>query len=253
MTIRQTSLCCRRPDRALSRRVVPGRAQVTGDRLGGAAAEPQNWLTYSGTYDGRRFSPLDQITRANVGRLALQWVFQTRVRGATRDDAPGHRRRDVPDDAPEPRLRDRCPHRPAALALRARAPQGHVSLLRPAEPGIRRARRSPVHGHARRPRRGARCQDRPRPLGRRGRRSQRGLQLHGRPAGRQGQGHRRRRRRRVRDPRVHRRLRRRRPGSERGASTRFRAKASRATTAGPAIRGSAAAPRHGSPVRTTRR
>ena len=57
-------------------------AQVTSDRLAGASSEPQHWLTYSGTYDGKRFSPLDQITRANVGRLALQWVFQTRVQGS---------------------------------------------------------------------------------------------------------------------------------------------------------------------------
>ena len=57
-------------------------AQVTGDRLTGASREPQQWLTYAGTYDGKRFSPLDQITRANVGRLALQWVFQTRVQGS---------------------------------------------------------------------------------------------------------------------------------------------------------------------------
>jgi alcohol dehydrogenase (cytochrome c) len=56
--------------------------QVTSDRLAGASREPQQWLTYSGTYDGQRFSPLDQITRTNVGRLALQWVFQTRVRGS---------------------------------------------------------------------------------------------------------------------------------------------------------------------------
>ena len=58
--------------------------QVTSDRLAGASREPQQWLTYSGTYDGHRFSPLDQITRTNVGRLALQWVFQTRVQARTR-------------------------------------------------------------------------------------------------------------------------------------------------------------------------
>jgi outer membrane protein assembly factor BamB len=32
---------------------------------------------YSGDYTGRRHSPLNQITPANVGRLAAQWAFQT--------------------------------------------------------------------------------------------------------------------------------------------------------------------------------
>jgi alcohol dehydrogenase (cytochrome c) len=56
-------------------------AQVTSDRLVNAAREPQQWLTYSGSYNGQRFSALDQIDVSNVQRLALQWVFQTGVRG----------------------------------------------------------------------------------------------------------------------------------------------------------------------------
>ena len=39
-------------------------------------AEPQNWLTYYGAYDGQRFSPLDQINADNVGKLKPAWVFQ---------------------------------------------------------------------------------------------------------------------------------------------------------------------------------
>src|SRR5215467_4430085 len=46
-------------------------AQVTTDRLVKASAEPQQWMMYSGSYDGSRFSPLDQINRTNVQRLAL--------------------------------------------------------------------------------------------------------------------------------------------------------------------------------------
>ena len=48
---------------------------------GGAANEPQNWLTYSGNYSSTRYSPLDQITPANVKNLKLQWVFQAPVAG----------------------------------------------------------------------------------------------------------------------------------------------------------------------------
>src|SRR5215831_6752771 len=56
-------------------------AQVTPDRLANASSEPQQWMMYSGAYDGSRFSPLDQINKTNVQRLSLQWVFQTGVRG----------------------------------------------------------------------------------------------------------------------------------------------------------------------------
>ncbi|MGE3472007.1 MAG: hypothetical protein AB7O28_16760, partial [Vicinamibacterales bacterium] len=44
-------------------------AQVTSDRIARAASEPQNWLTYGGTYSSQRYSTLDQITPANVSRL----------------------------------------------------------------------------------------------------------------------------------------------------------------------------------------
>jgi glucose dehydrogenase len=51
-------------------------AQVTSDRLVRAASEPQNWLTYSGTYLSQRYSELKDITPANVKDLELKWVFQ---------------------------------------------------------------------------------------------------------------------------------------------------------------------------------
>jgi len=51
-------------------------AQVTFDRLLQAQKEPQNWLTYSGTYSSQRYSLLSQVTPANVQDLELQWVFQ---------------------------------------------------------------------------------------------------------------------------------------------------------------------------------
>jgi alcohol dehydrogenase (cytochrome c) len=49
---------------------------VTYDRILNARSEPHNWLTYYGAYDGQRYSPLDQINKENVRRLAPQWVFQ---------------------------------------------------------------------------------------------------------------------------------------------------------------------------------
>src|SRR5882762_1745780 len=52
-------------------------AQVTFERLLNSAKEPQNWLTYSGDYAGRRFSPLDQINPGNARTLVAKWVYQT--------------------------------------------------------------------------------------------------------------------------------------------------------------------------------
>ena len=56
-----------------------GLAQVTYQRILHAEQEPENWLTYSGTYDGHRYSRLDQINRGNVRNLKLKWVFQMRT------------------------------------------------------------------------------------------------------------------------------------------------------------------------------
>ena len=56
-------------------------AQVTSDRLAAAPSEPQNWLMYSGNYWSNRYSPLNQITPANVKNLKLQWVYQSPVAG----------------------------------------------------------------------------------------------------------------------------------------------------------------------------
>jgi alcohol dehydrogenase (cytochrome c) len=54
-------------------RVAPA---VTFDRILQADREPHNWLTYSGNVLGWRFSPLTQITRANVASLGLAWLWQ---------------------------------------------------------------------------------------------------------------------------------------------------------------------------------
>ncbi len=37
---------------------------------------PDDWLMYSRTYDAQRFSPLKQITRANIGQLKTAWTHE---------------------------------------------------------------------------------------------------------------------------------------------------------------------------------
>src|SRR4051812_49592242 len=51
-------------------------AQVPFERIVQASQEPGNWLTYSGNFQGHRYSPLTQITPANVKDLKVQWVYQ---------------------------------------------------------------------------------------------------------------------------------------------------------------------------------
>ncbi len=53
---------------------VPG--GLSFDRLRNAQAEPQNWLTYWGGYQGLHYSPLNQITIGNLGQLQARWAKQ---------------------------------------------------------------------------------------------------------------------------------------------------------------------------------
>jgi alcohol dehydrogenase (cytochrome c) len=56
--------------------IAPATTNVDYERILNARSEPQNWLTYYGTYDGQRYSQLDQINKDTVGRLTAAWVFQ---------------------------------------------------------------------------------------------------------------------------------------------------------------------------------
>ncbi len=55
---------------------TPPLRPVTWERLQNAAAEPENWLMYSGTLDSQRFSRLDRVNRQNVSGLELKWAYQ---------------------------------------------------------------------------------------------------------------------------------------------------------------------------------
>jgi alcohol dehydrogenase (cytochrome c) len=64
--------------------IAPPVAQnVTSERIARARAEPRNWMTYYGAYDGARYSALDQINAQNVAKLKPAWVFQYGVIGLT--------------------------------------------------------------------------------------------------------------------------------------------------------------------------
>jgi len=60
---------------------TPSEQEVTPERIVHAAKEPQNWLTFFGSYKAWSYSPLNQITRENVHRLLPAWTFPTGGRG----------------------------------------------------------------------------------------------------------------------------------------------------------------------------
>ena len=57
---------------------APALGQVTYQRLLESDNEPGNWLTYSGNYNGQRYSRLEQINQQNVQELEFKWAYQMR-------------------------------------------------------------------------------------------------------------------------------------------------------------------------------
>jgi len=51
-------------------------SQVPYEHIANPDKYPGEWLTYSRDYAGHRFSPLSEITAANVSQLKVKWVYQ---------------------------------------------------------------------------------------------------------------------------------------------------------------------------------
>jgi alcohol dehydrogenase (cytochrome c) len=56
--------------------LAPVGIQVSRDQIHAAGTSPDQWLTYSGSLDGRRYTPLAEVTPENVSRLQVRWVHQ---------------------------------------------------------------------------------------------------------------------------------------------------------------------------------
>ncbi|TFG50622.1 MAG: PQQ-dependent dehydrogenase, methanol/ethanol family, partial [Gemmatimonadales bacterium] len=67
---------------ALAAAALPLLAQVPDARLRDVRREPANWLTYSGDFGAQRYSPLTQMTPANVVSLRPAWIYQATETGA---------------------------------------------------------------------------------------------------------------------------------------------------------------------------
>ena len=137
------------------------------DRLLRADHEPQNWLTYSGTFRASATASLTQITPDNVRNLEPKWVFQARslekfeatplvVDGIMYTvQAPNDI---VALDAATGRMFWMYRVPPVAAG---------AAVLRPRQSRPGDSRRHAVHGHDRRPSDRGRREERPADLGRR--------------------------------------------------------------------------------------
>ena len=59
---------------------TPVSGQINRDRLLGVAAEPDNWLTTGRDFGKTHYSPLEQINRSTVKRLAFAWEYKTNTK-----------------------------------------------------------------------------------------------------------------------------------------------------------------------------
>ncbi len=144
--------------------------EVTSERLVNAAKEPQNWMTYFGTYNAQRYSALNQITRENVKQLAPRLGFSNRKIEGGLNAAPlvvdgvmylvGSYDRVFALDAVTGKLF-------WTLLLQIAT---HTDCLRHVGARHRSGLRPGLYGHARQSPGRARCQDRQRSLERRDRR-----------------------------------------------------------------------------------
>lgn len=50
--------------------------QVSSAQIRAAGSSTDQWLTYSGSLDGHRYTPAAEITKENVSRLRLRWIHQ---------------------------------------------------------------------------------------------------------------------------------------------------------------------------------
>lgn len=57
----------------------PTFTNVTDDMLKNARSDGKNWAIYGRDYTNQRYSPLAQITSANVGSLRMSWMYQTGI------------------------------------------------------------------------------------------------------------------------------------------------------------------------------
>lgn len=66
----------------------PINVQVTDEQIRTAGSSPDEWLTYSGSLNGWRYTPLAEINRENVSRLGVRWIRQFPSSGPSNESTP---------------------------------------------------------------------------------------------------------------------------------------------------------------------
>jgi alcohol dehydrogenase (cytochrome c) len=66
---------------------VPVGLEVTSQQIREAGSKTDQWLTYSGSLNGHRYTPLAEITPQNVARLRVRWVHQFITNESSRSEA----------------------------------------------------------------------------------------------------------------------------------------------------------------------
>jgi glucose dehydrogenase len=61
---------------------LAGAEPIDNERLRAASQEPDSWLHHGRDYSQQRFSPLSEVNRHTVARLAPAWIYQTGVTGS---------------------------------------------------------------------------------------------------------------------------------------------------------------------------
>ena len=54
-------------------------ANINSTHIANAASTPEVWLSYGGSYDEQRFSPLTQIDQENVSNLGVAWTYDLKT------------------------------------------------------------------------------------------------------------------------------------------------------------------------------
>jgi alcohol dehydrogenase (cytochrome c) len=67
--------------------MVTADIHVSSDQVRTAGGKTDEWLTYSGSLDGHRYTPLAEITPENVSRLQVRWIHQFESAESARAEA----------------------------------------------------------------------------------------------------------------------------------------------------------------------
>src|SRR5207253_2119849 len=54
---------------------------VSSEEVLAAGTRQDQWLTYSGSLDGHRYTPLNEVTPTNVTQLRIRWVHELESNG----------------------------------------------------------------------------------------------------------------------------------------------------------------------------